>query len=107
MFWVLFFFSLFMFSFGVVVRFEICKAIFSPLSVTVEEEREVVYVLSAMAGVIILAVLASWLYSLAMLISILPGIGGVLFGEAIYFGWERIRQEKEDAKYRDLFDPMI
>ena len=107
MFWVLFFFSLFMFSLGVVVRFEICKAIFSPLSVTVEEEREVVYVLSAMAGVIILAVLASWLYSLAMLISILPELVECYSERRFTSAGNEFDRRRRDAKYRDLFDPMI
>lgn len=106
MFWVLLFFCIFMFALGVAVRFEIGKVIFSSLSI-VDEARETVYVISAMGGIIILAVLASWLYSIAMLIGILPGIAGLIFGESVYFGWDRIQQEKEDAKYRDLFDPMI
>lgn len=94
-------FCVFIFSSAVIIRFEILRRVFGT-SGPIDERQELINTTVAAAGVIVAVVIFSWTQSIAMLVAIVPGLGGLLWGETVYYGWERLERMREEERYRDF-----
>lgn len=83
------------------MRFWISQRVFDP-NVEFDEKKEVIFTVLGAAGIVFFCLIVGMLYSLAMMIAILPGVLGVSFGEKVYYGWQDFLKHREDEKYRRL-----
>lgn len=83
------------------MRFEILKALYA-VAGPMDERQELINTIIGAAAILVGIVVFAWMSSISMLIAIVPGLAGVLFGETVYYGWERIQQQREEEHYREL-----
>jgi len=94
-------FCIFMFATGVIVRFYILRKVFEPPG-PFDERQELVYTIIAAALIILAVVIMASLRTLGMLVAIIPGLAGLLWGESVYYGWDRLQRIREDERYSEL-----
>lgn len=94
-------FCVFLFSAGVIIRFMILGKMFEGPG-PIDERQELINTTIAAAGIVLAAVIMAWFRGIAMLIAFVPGLLGILWGETVYYGWERLQRLKEEERYREF-----